>query len=123
MILVIDDEPDLVDMLTETLTAEGFEARGATSLLEGLVQLRSEKFDIALIDYGLIRKHCMPPCSACELNLPEFLKVKVIYMSGRPDLGNEFKCASAFLQKPFDSRRLTELVRPPAALIGPSQAS
>ncbi len=52
-ILVVDDEPALLHLLRDALTAWGYEVCGAKTGAEATVALRTEVFDAALIDIGL----------------------------------------------------------------------
>jgi DNA-binding response OmpR family regulator len=52
-ILVVDDEPVIVDAAGKILRAEGFGVRTAGDAEGGLALLHSEPFDIALIDLML----------------------------------------------------------------------
>ena len=49
-VLVIDDEPSIVDLFTEYLNGQGFEAISAGGGAEGLDRLRLERPDIILLD-------------------------------------------------------------------------
>ena len=49
-VLVIDDEPTIVDLFTEYLTDQGFEVIGASSGIEGLMRLEADKADTVLLD-------------------------------------------------------------------------
>jgi DNA-binding response OmpR family regulator len=49
-ILIVDDEKELVETLTERLELRGFGARGATTGPEALKILSREPFDVVLLD-------------------------------------------------------------------------
>jgi two-component system, OmpR family, alkaline phosphatase synthesis response regulator PhoP len=49
-ILVIDDEPDIVDTVSFMLQARNFDVITASNGLEGLAKVRSEHPDLALLD-------------------------------------------------------------------------
>jgi PAS domain S-box-containing protein len=49
-LLVVDDEAELMQVLCETLTAQGYDARGVTSGDEALATLRAGHFDLVLTD-------------------------------------------------------------------------
>lgn len=49
-ILVVDDEPMVIRMATDALTARGFTVVSASNGYEGLIAARSEKFDLILLD-------------------------------------------------------------------------
>ncbi len=50
-ILVIDDEPRLLDTLEKLLTPENFIVTTAGSAFEGIQKLEQQKFDIVLCDW------------------------------------------------------------------------
>src|ERR1044072_5584859 len=52
-ILVVEDELDVLDLLTIDLTAHGAEVRGAASAAEALELLREERFDLMISDIGM----------------------------------------------------------------------
>ena len=52
-ILVVDDEPALLEMMLDTLSECGFEVRGAASGAEALGVLKEGDFHAALVDYQL----------------------------------------------------------------------
>ena len=57
-ILVVDDDPGMVDTLTDVLTASGFETAKATSGREAIERARGTTFDLILMDIqmpGLMR--------------------------------------------------------------------
>lgn len=49
-ILVIDDDPAVVDLLTESLSAEGFECAGETHPLAGISRLEESGYDVVVSD-------------------------------------------------------------------------
>lgn len=109
-ILIVDDEFDIVDVLGDLLTAEGYQVITASNGHEGLVRLRESPVDLVLLDC------MMPVVDGPEMlrmmreneNLP---KIPVVMMSAAEvrrhvqDLG-----CSAFLKKPFDLNTLLETV-------------
>jgi DNA-binding response OmpR family regulator len=53
-IIVIDDEQGIIDVLVEILTKDGFQVKGYTSKDAALEALKSNKFDILILDYYLV---------------------------------------------------------------------
>ncbi len=49
-IIVIDDEPELKNILVEALTAQGFEVSGCSSGQQALAELGGKEFDLLLTD-------------------------------------------------------------------------
>ncbi len=52
-VLVVDDNADLVDNLTEILDGAGYSVRGASTCAAALTLARDEGFDVALVDLRL----------------------------------------------------------------------
>jgi DNA-binding response OmpR family regulator len=52
-VLVVDDEPGIIDILTTNLAAEGFEVIGAADGLEGLELARQRAPDLIVLDIML----------------------------------------------------------------------
>lgn len=49
-ILVVDDDPAVVEYLCESLQGRGYEAKGLTSAVEGLAEVERERFDLVISD-------------------------------------------------------------------------
>ena len=49
-LLIVDDEPENVELLTRRLSRRGFEVVSATSADEGIAKAASEKPDVVLMD-------------------------------------------------------------------------
>lgn len=52
-ILVVDDEPTLLDLMLDTLSEYGYEAEGAASGSEGLAVMKKKEFHVAVVDFQL----------------------------------------------------------------------
>lgn len=89
-VLVVDDSPDVVEMLRFLLTHAGFDVVTATSALSALGTAREQHFDAVISDIG------MPAMDGFELakslrNLPGYESVPMIAVTGygpvydRPD--------------------------------------
>lgn len=109
-VLIVDDEFDIVDVLGDLLTAEGYEVVTAANGREGLSRLRDVPVDLVLLD-------CMMPV----VDGPEMLRlmrederllnVPVVMMSAA-EMRHRVQAlgCSAFLKKPFDLNTLLETV-------------
>jgi CheY-like chemotaxis protein len=49
-LLIVDDEPENIELLTRRLTRRGFAVVGATSAEEGIVKAEAERPDVILMD-------------------------------------------------------------------------
>lgn len=107
-ILVVDDEPDVLAGIVETLTNKGYNVTAASSGKEGLSYIKNEEFDLLLTDIK------MPEMGGDELLLetkkirPDLMSI-VLSAHGTMDLA--IKClkesvAFDFLDKTCDEHEL-----------------
>ncbi len=109
IILVIDDEPDLREMVQYQFQARGFEVAGAENGLVGLERLKEITPDLIILDMN------MPKMGGLEFyqkicgqnNRPKY---PVLILTARANLEQLFKefDINGFMTKPFD---IEELIR------------
>jgi CheY-like chemotaxis protein len=109
-ILVVDDELDIVDVLSDLLTAEGYRVITASNGREGLTRLAEARPDLVLLD------RMMPVVDGAEMlrlmrEDASLGGIPVVMMSAAEGrrLSQELGCA-AFLKKPFDLGTLLDTV-------------
>lgn len=111
-ILVVDDEPSIVEMITRVLEDEGFEVRGTTRGLQALDLYHQEKVDLALVDLN------MP--DACGLDVLVSIRARhpdaaIIIFTGYGTKEREAEAfrlgARAFLEKPISIETLVRTIR------------
>jgi DNA-binding response OmpR family regulator len=104
-ILIVDDEPDIVDLLSEILTASGFEVAGALNASDALEQVKAQIFDAAIVDFNL------PDMNGVMLHrqirqMDEELAQRTLFTSGQmqtdQDLDYYMVYGGGFLSKPFE---------------------
>ena len=111
-ILVIDNEPDLREMLEQTLKPAGYEVILAADGREGMERHSTSPADLVIADlYTLIQDGSE---TIRELR-SRFPKVAIIAMSGRPDTGTMLPLAQnlpivGILPKPFLTDELIAVV-------------
>src|SRR5690606_6707099 len=110
-ILVIDDDQGLVRMISEYLTAEGFEVSAAYSGSEGLATFRQNGPDLILLDWMLPEKSGIDVCR----EIREDSQIPIIMLTARgeePDkvVGLELG-ADDYVTKPFSLRELIARIR------------
>jgi CheY-like chemotaxis protein len=107
-VLVVEDEPDIREVVSDVLADEGFEVLGARDGVEGLRKARAWHPSVVLLDLMMPGMNGWEFCAARHDD-PELAKIPVIVLSalGRVDDLD----ASAFLQKPFEIDRLVSEVR------------
>ena len=107
-ILIVDDEPDIVDTLKHFLSVKGYETFGALNGKEALEVLEKSPADLVLLDI------LMPELSGTEvakIAKAKFPNTKIIIVTGYPSQGQNLsndKLSDALLIKPV---RLDELYK------------
>ncbi len=114
-IVVVDDEPRIVDMITTFLTIKGFTVHGGYTGEEGLVMVQGFKPDALLLDLML------PDMDGFEVlerlrAQPDFAALPVVIISARADPEAKTRAARAgangYMTKPVRfSELLAELER------------
>ena len=119
-LLLVDDNPETLEFLTQALQAEGFTVRAVKSVLKAVEQLHDGSPAPALIITDLL----MPGTSGWDFlkhirDDATFRSVPVIVVSGA-EPGEGATLADAVLQKPLDPMTLASTVRrlfpPPLSL-------
>ena len=110
-ILIIDDDEELCELVSEYLTVEGFEIESVNDGQTGLERARSGDYDMAILDVML------PKMNGFDVlrNLREDSKLPVIMLTARGDdmeriVGLEIG-ADDYLPKPFNPRELAARLR------------
>lgn len=110
-IVVVDDEPYIVDMLTTFLQIKGFEVYGAYSGEDGLTLVQVEKPDALLLDLML------PDIDGFEVMkrlraMPDFTRLPILIVSARADTVTKTRAeesgANDYLTKPVQMPVLME---------------
>jgi DNA-binding NtrC family response regulator len=110
-ILIVDDEVDLLDMLTAYFMAYKYDVTTATSGMEALTAVARQRPDVVLLDIN------MPHMNGVEA-LKEIMtidqSIAVIMVTGNLDLEMTVEAirngAFAYVPKPFDLRYLDHLI-------------
>ena len=111
-VLVVDDEPNIVDILRFNLEREGYEVITASDGLEGLSQARSQGPDLILLDVMMPEMDGFQVCQ--ELRREDKL-TPIIMLTAREEeadrvMGLELG-ADDYVSKPFSVRELMARVR------------
>ncbi|HTV24566.1 MAG TPA: response regulator [Polyangiaceae bacterium] len=110
-ILIVDDEPGIVDVLIAVLEDAGHRASGATNGQEGLSRLKASLPDLMLLDVEMPVLDGEETLRALKAD-PRLAAVPVLMMSGIPESMVKRRCRGydAFLRKPFSLAELLETV-------------
>jgi len=110
-ILIIDDDEELCELVSEYLTVEGFQATAVNDGVAGLEKASSGEYDMAILDVML------PRMNGFEVlrNLREKSRLPVLMLTARGDdmeriVGLEIG-ADDYLPKPFNPRELVARLR------------
>jgi CheY-like chemotaxis protein len=117
-VLIVEDDPDVREMLAALLVQEGFHAVAAEDGLEALHLLRAVRHRAPQVPCLILLDLMMPRLSGHEfrraqLGDPTVASVPVAVMSGAVDLEQRAHAlgAVATLTKPIDCERLLKVVR------------
>jgi CheY-like chemotaxis protein len=112
-ILVVEDTPDVADMLVMLLKYDGHEAAVAYSGADGLDALKAEQFHVVISDIGMPHMDGYEFARAMRL-VPGYADVPLVAMSGHDrEVDKEEARQAGFDQhmaKPVDVEKLTDLV-------------
>lgn len=112
-ILVVDDEPDMVELVTFNLRAEGYDVITAANGMEALNQARSSLPDLIVLDLMMPE---LDGLSVCEIlrRLPSTAPIPVIMLTAwKSELTRIIGLdtgAEDYLTKPFSPRDLVSRV-------------
>ena len=111
-ILIVDDEPDIVSVLSMRLKAQNYLISTASNGQEALAQVAKEVPDLIVLDI------LMPvmdgfDCFKALRKTPEYKNIPVVMLTARGQMRGTFEAldVDAFLAKPFDPAELVETVR------------
>jgi len=106
-VLLIDDEPDVIELCQRALEQEGFEVKGALNGEEGLRLFSEGDFDLILLDVKLPDRDGLDVLSTVQEMDPE---MAVIIVSGYGTMEMAIRAlklgAQDFLLKPFTPKEL-----------------
>ncbi|HEX7125010.1 MAG TPA: response regulator [Thermodesulfobacteriota bacterium] len=113
-VLVVDDEPDIVELVAANLRKEGFEVQGVGEGARALSLVRHEPFDVVVLDLMLPDVQGLEVCRALRRD-PKTAGIPLIMLTARGEevdklIGFEVG-ADDYLTKPFSPRELVARVR------------
>lgn len=110
-VLVVDDEPSLLDSITFTLEHEGYQAFSAATGEQGLKQFQDSQPDLVILDMML------PDCSGVDVCRAMRLlgNVPILFLTARDQLEDKVEAfengADDYLAKPFRYKELVMRVK------------
>ncbi|MCD6088669.1 response regulator [Candidatus Bathyarchaeota archaeon] len=110
-VIIVEDNVEVLESLSEILTSEGYEVETATSGEEGIKKCRTEQFSLALLD---IKLPDMEGTQVLEVLHREFPGMVKIMITGHPSLENAVaslkRGADAYLMKPINPAKLLKVL-------------
>ncbi len=83
-ILVVDDEPDILDFLRYNLVKEGYNVVTASNGEEGVMMAQEEKPDLVILDIMMPKMDGVEVCRNLR-SKPEFDKTLIIFLTAREE--------------------------------------
>jgi DNA-binding response OmpR family regulator len=112
-ILVIDDEPQVTEIVEAFLTNAGHEVYVDNSASSGVNQAKKLKPDLILLDIMMPEMDGYTLCNELK-NDPTTANIPVLFLTGRDksdDMGRSFQVGGdMFIKKPFSCERLLEII-------------
>ena len=112
-ILVIDDEPQVTEIVETFLSSAGHEVFVDNIATSGLKRAKNMKPDLILLDIMMPEIDGYDICSNLK-NDPETANIPVLFLTGKDrgdDMGRSFQVGGdMFIKKPFSCDRLLEII-------------
>ena len=112
-ILIVDDEPNIIFMLSHRLKQSGFEIVTGKDGQEALDKARMENPDLIILDLMLPKMNGYTVCGLLKRD-EKFSKTPVIILTARAQKSDEKQGieagADAYVKKPFKSEELLQVI-------------
>ena len=111
-VLLVDDEADFLDTLSERMRDRGMDVSTTTSAEDALKKLDAESYDAIVLDLMMPEMDGLELLKAIKKKKPE---LQVILLTGYATVGKGIEAmklgAVDFLEKPADLKVLTEKIK------------
>jgi phosphate regulon transcriptional regulator PhoB len=113
-ILIVDDEPDIVDLVSYNLKKDGFRVTTASDGEQALLKVRKDKFDLVVLDLMLPGIQGVELCRIVR-NDPKTAHTPIIMLTAKGEevdrvIGLE-SGADDYMTKPFSSKELIARIK------------
>lgn len=112
-VMVVDDEPEITEIVETFLTEAGYKVAIANSGSEAIKKAKDFKPDVILLDIMMPGMDGYAVCQQLKKD-PHFANTPVIFLTGKDkeeDMGRSFKAGGdMYIKKPFSCERLLEIV-------------
>ncbi len=111
-ILIVDDDPDIRESLSDMLSHEGYAVQGAATGNEALRYAKQEQYGAALLDIQLPDLNGLSVLKVM-MELDPSLPIIILTGNATPEntIGSLTKGAFAYLTKPYNSQELKAILR------------
>lgn len=118
-VLVVDDDPDLVEMVSMKLESENFRVGKAYDGVEAWDKIKEEKPDLIILDVMMPRKNGYVVCDEIK-NDPQYQDITVLLLTAVGDAvpstsythkDGMTTLADDYIPKPIDLDKLMEIVK------------
>ena len=113
-ILVIDDEPEITDIIKAFLSNASYEVLVENSSVMGVEKAKTYKPDLILLDIMMPFMDGYEVCASIKKDI-ELCGVPILFLTGKDasdDGGQSFKSGGdLFIKKPFSCERLLQMVK------------
>jgi two-component system response regulator MprA len=113
LILVVDDDPDIRNIVTRVLTAEGYAVHTAAHGAEALALMHKQMPDGVVLDLGMPVMDGKSFLRVCRAD-PSFAGVPVALFTTTNDAALRYLDVQAYISKPFD---VDQVIREVAVLV------
>ncbi len=123
-ILVVDDEPDIVEFISYNLKKEGFEVCSANDGLEGIKTAEKQKPDLIILDIMMPKLDGVETCEHLRRN-PMFKNTLIVFLTALGDEQSEIKGLNAgaddYIIKPIKPKLLLSRINALLRRLQPSE--
>ena len=114
LVLIVDDAPTNLEVLSETLSMAGYEVAGASDGEGAIKLLKEAQPDLILLDINLPDMNGFEICEVIKAD-SEIRHIPVIFMTALPDLHSKVRGlelgAVDYITKPFQSQEVLARIR------------
>lgn len=119
LILVVDDDTDLVEMVTMKLESKDFRVAKAYDGIEAMTKIKEERPALIILDVMMPRKDGYTLCDELKKS-DEYKDIVIILLTAVTDaisstnythMGGKTTLADDFIPKPIDMDKLIEIVQ------------
>ena len=119
LILVVDDDPDLVEAVSLKLESEGFRVAKAYDGIQAWQRIKEERPDLIILDVMMPKKNGYQVCDEIKKD-PEYKDITVVLLTAVGDAvtstsythwDGKTALAEEFIPKPIDLDNLMDIIK------------